>query len=144
MSFMLSQAVFLQTWVSLSYPWAAQMGKLTLKEFCSCDNHPQCSHLWNVKYQWHLIRVGLRTGCATGLILAIIVWKCSNSCISFRYLHVCVVNVKRKWIALVSVKQEVPLCHCRCQIFAGSATTQTLCWLDLKKKNQKSQYSVFI
>lgn len=107
-----SSSFLTEGWVSLSCPWAVQMGKLTLKEFCSCDNYPQCSHLWNAKYQWHLIRLGKRTACATSLILvqpAVIVWKCMNACISVRYMHVCAVNVERKQNALVSVKQEVPL-----------------------------------
>lgn len=73
-----------------------QMGKLTLKEFCSCDNYPLCSHLWNAKYQWHLIRIGRRTACATNLILAqqaAIVWKCMHLCISIIYMHVCIAGV---------------------------------------------------
>lgn len=39
---------------------------------------------------------------------------------------------------LGSVKQKVPLWHCRCRIFAGS-TTQTFCWFLIK-----SQYSISI
>lgn len=133
-----SSSFLTERWVSLSCPWAVQMGKLTLEEFCSCDNYPQCSHLWNAKYQWHLIRLGWRTACATNLILvqpAIIVWKCMHSCISVRYMHVCVANGKRKQNALGSVKQEVPVWYWRCQIFAGSTTKHCVDWIKEKTKS---------